>query len=226
MIPRIGLDLEPGLHLARVLPDLDLLDIAYGAVHGGAQIILLPVTAFVTSADYTPGLFDRPGIPLFAVKSEIADLDRIPALGGAPDRILVTGDSNRSVADITGVGDSLARLLDGDIEVGALIEPEPMAVKDAARARLHWTYFSTERVFEARTPDAAEAELARIASAALAAHHLHLRVALWGPTGRHLPPALAAVPHVEELYPQPDLWSLALRLGWERAVSEYRRLLG
>jgi hypothetical protein len=50
-------------------------------------------------------------------------------------------------------------------------------------------------------------------------------VALWGPTGRHLPQAFAALPHVEEIYPVPDLWAMALRLGWERAIEELRRLM-
>lgn len=222
---RIGLDLESGLHFGRILPDLDLLDIAYGAVHGGAQIIMVPVTAFVTSADYTPGLFSRPGIPLFAVSSEAVDLDRIPALGAAPDRVVIFGDGGHALTDLGGIGTTLTRLQDGNREVGVFVEPEPMTIKDAARLHVNWIYFPTSPLFAARDPEAAEAEIARLTSASLAARHLHLRIALHGPTGRHLPPALAALPHVEEIYPQPDLWSMALRLGWERAVTEYRQLL-
>ena len=224
MIPRIGLDLEAGLHIARAVPDLDLLDMAYGAVHGGAHIIMLPVAAFVTSA-YTPDLFKRPGLPLLAVKTEVDDLDRIPGLGHAPDRILIVGERSRSVQDWSRITAFAARAAAGDQEFGVLIEPEVPALKELMRMRAQWAYFSTEAAVNAASQEAAADELARLTSAALAANKVKLRVALWGPTGRQLPQALAALPHVEEIYPVPDLWAMALRSGWEKAVSEYRRLL-
>lgn len=224
MIPRIGLDLEAGLHIARAVPDLDLLDMAYGAVHGGAQVIMLPVAAFVTSA-YTPDLFKRPGLPLLAVKTEVDDLDRIPGLGSAPDRILIVGERNRPVQDWSRIMAFAARAGSGDQEFGILIEPEVSALKELVRMRAQWAYFSTEAAVNASTQEAAGDELARLTSAALAANKVKLRVALWGPTGRQLPQALAALPHVEEIYPVLDLWAMALRSGWEKAVSEYRRLL-
>ena len=34
-----------------------------------------------------------------------------------------------------------------------------------------------------------------------------------------------AIPKLEEVIPTPDLWNLALRLGWEGAIAEYRSLL-
>ncbi|MCX6600440.1 MAG: pyridoxine 5'-phosphate synthase [bacterium] len=224
MIPRIGLDLEAGLHIARAVPDLDLLDVAYGAVHGGAQVLMLPMAAFVSSA-YTPDLFKRPGLPLLVVKTEVDDLDRVTGLGRAPDRVLVVGERGRTVQDWSRVAAFAARTGGEDFELAALIEPEVSALKELIRLHAHWAYFSTESVVAASTSQAAEAELARLTSACLAAAKVNLRVALWGPTGRHLPQAFAALPNVEEIYPVPDLWAMALRLGWERAIEELRRLM-
>lgn len=224
MIPRIGLDLEAGLHVARAVPDLDLLDVAYGAVHGGAQVLMLPMAAFVSSA-YTPDLFKRPGLPLLVVKTEVDDLDRVSGLGRAPDRILVVGERGRTVQDCSRVAAFAVRSGD-DCELAVLIEPEVSALKELTRLHAHWAYFPTEPVVAASTPQAAGDELARLTSACLAAAKVNLRVALWGPTGRHLPQAFSALPNVEEIYPVPDLWAMALRSGWEMAVSEYRRLLG
>jgi hypothetical protein len=222
---RIGLDLEPGLAIARTLPGLDLLDIAYGAVHGGAQIILVPVSAFVTSTAYQPELFNRPGLPVFSVKAEERDVDRIPGLGLAPDRLLITGEGSRSVTDAAGTAEAVLRTIGSNQELGILAEPEAAVLKELARARVPWVFFSTEPVYAALSGEEAAMELARLRSAALAAGKLNLRVALYGPTGRHLPPALAALTGVEEIYPAPDLWALALRAGWEGALAEYRDLL-
>jgi hypothetical protein len=224
MIPRLGLDLEPGLQLSRTLPDLDLLDIAYGAVHGGAQAIMVPISAFVSSL-VAPELFVRGGIPLFAVKSSLDDLDRVPALGSGPDRIVVMEDRNRPVSDFARLADLLSRVAGQSQESGVLIEPEPAGLKELSRMHVKWAFFSTETLFNVPLPDAAEAEMARLTSAAAAANRLRMRVAMIGPTGRHLPATLAAIPFLEELYPATDLWSMALRLGWEGAVSEYCRLL-
>jgi hypothetical protein len=225
MMPRIGLDMEPGVQMARLLPGLDLLDIAYAASHGGAQIIMVPVTAFVASAAYTPDLFHRPGLPLFCVKAEPADFDRLAGLGHAPDRIMMVGERQRAMSEIASVADILMHLTTGGHELAVLVEPEIAVLKELARARAQWAVFPTENLAGAGSPEIAEAELARLTAAALAANRLKLRVGLWGPTGRHLPPALAAVPHCEEIYPAPDLWAMALRAGWERAVMEYQHLL-
>ena len=224
MIPRVGLDLEAGLHIARAVPDLDLLDMAYGAVHGGAQVIMLPVAAFVSSL-YTPDLFKRPGLPLLAVKTEVDDLDRVPGLGRAPDRILIVGERNRPMQDWSRITAFVARAAISDQEIAVLVEPDVSALKELVRIHAQWAYFSTEAALLASTQEAAADELARLTSATLAANKVNLRVALWGPTGRQLPPAFAALPHVEEIYPVPDLWGMALRLGWERAIEEFRRLM-
>jgi hypothetical protein len=220
--PRVGIDLEPGIHLSRTLPDLDLLDVAYGAVHGGAQIIMLPVIAVVAATAYTPAMFKRPGLPLLALKAEITDVDRVPALGNDPDRIVVTGENNQSVADAGYAAEQTARVVRSGQEVGILCEPEAAPLKELARAKAHWAYLPTMRAYQAQTAEECQMEIARLQSAAVAANRLHLRVALFGPTGRYLPAALSQVLHVEEIYPVPDLWSLALRLGWEKAVSEYQ----
>jgi hypothetical protein len=225
MTPRLGVDLEIGTQIARVLPELDLLDIAYGAVRGGAQVIMVPVSAFVTSSTYGPDLFNRPGLPLFALKAEADDLDRLPGLGVAPDRILITGDRGKPVTDVGKVADVLTRVVGAGQETGMLIEPEPAMLKDLSRAKVQWAYFSTEPAYHALSLEEAETELARLQSAMLAARHVNLRVALFGATGRHLPAAFAALPNLEEIYPAPDLWGMALRLGWEGAVAEYRHLL-
>lgn len=224
MIARIGLDLEVGLHIARVLPGLDLLDVAYGAVHGGVQVLMFPVTAFVTSAAETADLFDRPGLPLLAVKCELGDLDRIPGLGPVPDRIVVVGDGGRIVTDVAGVAAKLRQVVSPSQETAVLVNAEAAPLKELARARIQWAFFSTEAAFRASSSDEMQAEVARLSSAALAAGHVGLRVALLGPTGRHLPPALAALSNIEEIFPVPDLWAMALRSGWEKAVAEYARL--
>jgi pyridoxine 5'-phosphate synthase PdxJ len=159
------------------------------------------------------------------VKTEVDDLDRVSGLGRVPDRILIVGERGRTVQDWSRVA-TFATRTGNDHDLGVLIEPEVSALKELARLHAQWAFFPTESVLAASSPQAAEAELARLTSACLAAAKIHLRVALWGPTGRHLPQSFAALPHVEEIYPVPDLWAMALRSGWEQAVSEYRRLLG
>jgi pyridoxine 5'-phosphate synthase PdxJ len=154
------------------------------------------------------------------------DLDRVPGLGAAPDRVVVTAERHRAVPDAAHAAEVVTRTASSTQETGVLIEPEAALLKELSRLRVSWAYFSTLNVFEAAGHEAAEAELARLTSATLAANKLGLRVALLGPTGRHLPPALAALPHVEEIYPTPDLWAWALRSGWEKATAEYIRLLG
>lgn len=225
MIPRIGVDLEPGIQIARTLTDLDLLDCAYGATRGGARGILVPISAFVGSLAYSPELFHRPGLPLFTVRTEVDDLDRVPGLGSAPDRILVTGDRGRSLGDLSRITDMIARITASGQEFAALVDPEPATIKESSRAKAHWVFFSTEPAFHAASLEAAQDELGRITSAALAANKLGLRVGLFGPVGRQLPAAFRAIPFCEELYPSPDVWSLALRLGWEGGLREFRELM-
>ena len=225
MIPRLGLDLEPGLLISRVLSDLDLLDVAYGATHGGVQALMVPVSAFGDGTPYSADLFMRPGLPLLMVKAELEQMDQVLALGAAPDRVLLVGDRGRSLLDFTRVSEVVASVAGFSQEIAVLVEPDATSLRGLARARAHWAVFSSEALFRTNSASEADAELAKLTSAALAADKLNLRVALYGPTGRHLPASFSAVPHLEEVFPTPDLWNLALRLGWEGAVAEYRSLM-
>lgn len=225
MIPRIGLDLEPGLLISRVLADLDLLDIAYGATHGGALALLAPISMFGEGTPYSADLFFRPGLPLLTVKAEAHQQNQVLAMGNAPDRVLLTGDRGRVLLDFSEVAGFVQSVAGFSQEVAVLVEPEAASLRELSRARAHWGFFSTDALFRAASRAEAETEIARLTSAAVTAEKLNLRLALYGPTGRHLPATFAAIPHLEEVYPTPDLWNLALRLGWERAVTEYRNLM-
>ncbi len=225
MIPRLGLDLEPGLLISKVLTDLDLLDIAYGATHGGVQALVVPVSAFAAGTPYSADLFMRPGLPLLIVKAEIEQMDQVLALGAAPDRVLLAGDRGRTVLDFVRVREAVESVAGFSQEIAVLVEPDAPALRELARARAHWAVFSSDALFRTNSAAEAEAEIAKLTSAAIAADKLNLRVALYGPTGRHLPTSFHSIPHLEELYPTPDLWNLALRLGWEGAIAEYRSLL-
>lgn len=225
MTPRIGLDLEPGMLISRVLTDLDLLDVAYGATHGGVQSLLAPLSAFAAGTPYSADLFCRPGLPLFTVKAEPEQQDQVLGLGNAPDRVLLTGTRGHALTNFDRSAEFVKNVAGFAQEIGVLIEPEASSLRELGRARVQWAFFSTEPLFRAVSLTEAEAEIARLTSAAVAADKLNLRVALYGPTGRHLPASFRNIPRLEEVYPTPDLWNLALRLGWERAVTEYRALL-
>jgi hypothetical protein len=225
MIPRLGLDLEPGFQIGRVLPDLDLLDIAYGATHGGIQSILAPLSAFGTGTPYSTELFMRPGLPVLIVKAELDQMDQVLNLGAAPDRLLLVGDRGRSLLDLSRLGEIVQLTSGFSQEIAALIEPDAASLKELARARAHWAVFSTESLVRTGSLAEAQSEIAKLTSASVVADKLNLRVALFGPTGRHLPSTFASIPALEEVFPSPDLWNLALRLGWERAVAEYRTLM-
>jgi len=225
MRPRIVLDLDPGLTVVRALPNLDLLDIAYGATHGGACGMIASAALFTTGSVGSVGLFDRPGLPLLTVKAEIEEIDRVAAFGQVPDRIVLVGDRGRALSDVSRAVDFVARATGAGQEVGALIEPEPTMLKECARAKMQWVYFSSVTAQAANSSEAAAAEIARIESASAAANKLRLRVAVIGPMGKQLPSAIAAISSVEELVPTPDLWEMALRCGWERAISEFATLM-
>ncbi|MBU0691257.1 pyridoxine 5'-phosphate synthase [bacterium] len=224
MIPRILVDLEPGAAIGKLLPELDLLGIAYGATRGGARGMLLPISATGRPPLYTADLFDRPGLPTLIIKCSDSELERAAGLGSAPERILVTGDRGSALQDFTGLNDFLGRSAGSNQEVAVLIEPEAAMLKSAARIGCAWVFFPTNKLYECKSVEEAEAELGRITSAALAANKLNLRIGAIGPAGRHLPSALAQIPYLEELVPTPDLWTHALRVGWESAVTDYLNL--
>lgn len=224
MIPRMMVDLEPGAAIAKLLPDLDLLGIAYGATRGGARGMILPISATGRPPQYTADLFDRPGLPTLIVKCSDSELDKAAGLGSAPERILVTGERGSILQDLSNLGDYIGRSAGSNQEVMVLVEPEVDILKKAVRCGCSWVYFSTKTLFECKSVDEAEAERGRISSAAMAANKLNLRVGVIGPTGQHLPSALAQILYIEEIAPSPDLWIQALRVGWESAVAEYLNL--
>jgi len=225
MIPRVVLDLEVGSAIARVLPELDLLGVAYGATRGGAEGIILPIAETGRQSNYSADLFDRPGLPLLTVKCEVTELERAAALGSAPDRLLITGDRGGCVKDFSHVDEYVSRSSGSHQEIGVLVEAETASLKALAKTGARWAYLGCGAAHSCESTEAAEAELARLTSAALSANKLGLRVALHGPTGRQLPVALGALPHVEEIAPTPDLWVSALRIGFENAVQDFIRLL-
>jgi hypothetical protein len=182
---------------------------------------LLPISETGKNSRYSADLFDRAGLPLLIVKCDISDLERAAALGSAPDRILVTAERGRHITEFSMLAGYSSRSSGTHQELAALIEPETSALKELVKAKAQWAYFSTDKIFSSSSLEEADAERARIISAAHAANRLKLRVALIGPVGRHLAPSLASVPYIEEMIPTPDLWYLALRAGWERAVSDF-----
>ncbi len=224
MIPRIMVDLEPGVAIGKLLPEMDLLGIAYGATRGGARGMILPIGATGRPPLYTADLFDRPGLPTLIVKCTDSELERAAGLGSAPERILVTAERGLSLQDLSNLEDYIARSAGSNQEVVVLIEPEIALLKSASRIGCSWVYFPTNKLFECKSVEEAEAERGRITSAALAANKLNLRIGVTGPTGQHLLSTLAQVPYIEEIAPTPDLWVQALRVGWESAAAEYLNL--
>ena len=224
MVPRILVDLEPGAAIGKLLPELDLLGIAYGATRGGARGVVLPISATGRPPLYTADLFDRPGLPTLIVKCSESELDRAAGLGSAPERIFVTAEHGAVLQDLTNLSDFIDRSAGSNQEIAVLIEPEAAMLKSASRIGCSWVYFSTKRLYESKSVDEAEAERGRITSAVMGANKLNLRAGVIGPTGQHLPSALAAIPYLEEIIPTPDLWIQALRTGWESAVAEYLTL--
>lgn len=225
MIPRIGLDLGTGFDIADILPDVDLLDAAYGAAHGGAGALMIPYREKGRQGSHTADQFKRAGLPPLTVRIEQDYLDQAASLGSAPDRMLILGDRSKCLLDMTQAAEFVERLGEASQETAVYVEPEPAILREASRARVKWVFFPTEFVWAAESPEEAEAEIARLCSASVAASKIGLRIALMGRTGRHLPSALSRIPRVEEIFPVPELWEMALRLGWERAIVEYRELM-
>jgi hypothetical protein len=225
MIPRIGLDLEPGFQISRVLADLDLLDIAYGATHGGVQSLIAPLSVFGPRTPYSLDLFFRPGLPLLTIKTELSQQEQLLGMSNAPDRVLITGEHGRSLKDFGPVQEFVQRVSGFCRDIGVLVEPEASPLRELHRAKISWAYVSSETLFRSDGQSDAEAEMARLTSAVLVAEKFNLRLAVIGPMGRHLPAAFSSISRLEEIYPTPDLWNHALRLGWERAVAEFRQLL-
>jgi hypothetical protein len=221
----VGADLGPGLEIARSLPDLDLLDIAYAASRGGARGILFPLAGFGRTTKYSAELFDRPGLPLLTVSATIDELGTHDGFASAIDRILVTEERGQALRNFNRIAEFRSQLTGAAQELAGLVEPEPTMLKEFARTKAQWVFFQTNHICDAVNVQEAEAELARLSAATLIANKLNLRVALIGPMGRDYSAALASMPHVEEVFPTPDLWLIALRVGWERAIAEFRSFM-
>jgi pyridoxine 5'-phosphate synthase PdxJ len=86
--------------------------------------------------------------------------------------------------------------------------------------------FSSTPYAQAPAPQDAEDELARLSTAILATHKFGLRVAVMGALYPHLIRPLLEIEGIEEIYPGPEIWLRALRVGWDRALTEYRTAMG
>ncbi len=223
MTVRLGIDLEPLAALARLWKDmpLDILDFAYAAGAAGAQMILAPEETLERS-DLM--LLARPGLPLFVLKVREKEFERVMQLPLPADRYFIVGDYGSAFRDVDDFN-KFRREVSDTSTLGALVEAEPGSVKKAAQAGMVWVVFSTTPYVQAATPKGAEDELARLSTAVFTAEKFGLRVAVMGPMYPHLLRPLLEIEGIEEIYPGAEIWLRALRVGWERALEEYTRIL-
>ncbi|NUO17947.1 pyridoxine 5'-phosphate synthase [bacterium] len=221
MKPRIFVSLELYPRVASVIPGMDELDIAYAAARAGAAGI---VVSAGTEAFHKSGmsLFDRPGLPLLCVHASLQQIDSVNSLGNAPDRVLIS-DEGRPVTHFDPVVEFRARIEGARQEVGVLVEPEPQALKQAAKAGVQWVAFPTATLNESVDANAAQQELLRLRTATMLSARNSLRVMLYGDLEQHLASAAANLEGVEEIVPIHTLWTLATRHGWEQALSIFTR---
>lgn len=223
MKPRILVSLEPVAKLAETIPELDDLDIAYACARAGASGLLVaypsePVTKESLSR------FDRSGLPLLCVQASLQHVDNLTRLGNSPDRFLIS-DDGRTVQDFASVASLAERLRESHQEIAVLVEPEPKWLKELIRARVQWVVYSTAHLDSAANRAQADDELARLNSVTALARKNGLRVMLIGPMTQHLAASINRLESVEELVPQPTLWQLALRHGWENSLNIFDRWL-
>jgi len=220
MTVRLGIDLEPLAQLSRLWEELplDILDFAYAAGSAGAQMLLAPEGRF-DRAEVV--LLARPGLPLFVLKVRQSDFLRVSQMPPPADRIFVTADHGGALNEIDDF-DRFGQIASHSIDIGVLVEAEPGPVRKAARAGLSWIVFSTTPYAKASTLKEAEGELARLSAAVFAAQKLGLRAAVMGAIFPHLLGLLSKVDGIEEIYAGSEIWLRALRVGWERAIAEYR----
>ena len=216
---RLGIDLEPLVDLSHLWKDLplDLLDFAYAAGTAGAQMLMAPEGKLETSE---LALLARPGLPLFVLKVRKGEFARIMESSPPADRLCVVGDYGAALKD----GDDFqkfSREVTDAFVLGVFVEAEPGAVKQAVRSGMKWVVFSTTPYAQAPTIRNAEDELARLATAILAAQKFGLQVAVMGTIYPHQVGPLLKVEGIEEIYLGPEIWLRALRVGWDRALSEY-----
>jgi len=220
---RLGIDLEPLTDLAHLWTDLplDLLDFAYAAGSAGAQMLMAP-DGKLDPRDFA--LLARPGLPLFVLKVREGEFATVMQSPPPADRFFVVGDYGGALKDVDDFEKFTKEVTDAT-HLGALVEAEPGAVKKVARAGMRWVVFSSTPYAQAPTPRDAEDELARLSTAILAAHKFGLRVAVMGALYPHLTRPLLEIEGIEEIYPGPEIWLRALRVGWDRALDEYLRAM-
>ena len=86
---------------------------------------------------------------------------------------------------------------------------------------MRWVIFSTTPYAQASTIQNAEDELARLSTAIFTAQKFDLRVAVMGTIYPHQVGPLLKIEGIEEIYLGSEIWLRALRVGWDRALSEY-----
>jgi pyridoxine 5-phosphate synthase len=123
------------------------------------------------------------------------------------------------------VADACGRLGAAGIRVSLFIDAETRQLEAARRAGAPAVEIHTGRYADARTPHAAAEELARIRAAVEAGLGLGLQVNAGHGLHYHNVQAVAAIPGVAELNIGHAIVAQALFVGWEKAVSEMKRLM-
>lgn len=115
------------------------------------------------------------------------------------------------------------RMAEAGIEVSLFIGPDPRQIEAAARTGAGYIELHTGAYAECiHARSGVEAELNRLATGAVLARRLGLRVnAGHGLTVANLPALLARVPHLEELNIGHSLVAGAVFAGLERAVKDF-----
>lgn len=221
---RLGIDLEPLADLATVWKhfSLDLLDFAYAAASAGAEMLMAP-EAKIERTEIA--LLARPGLPLFVLKVRQGEFTRAMQLAPPADRFFVIADHGGALKETDDFAKFGREAMD-PTTLGACVEAELGAIKNVARAGMSWIVFSSDSYAQASTPKEAEDELARLSTASFAAQKFGLRIAVMGAMPPHLLKPLLDIEGIEELYPGPEIWLRALRVGWDRALAEYRAAMG
>lgn len=223
MTVRLGIDLEPLTDLAGLWKDmpLDLMDFAYAAGTAGAQMLIAPEEKLERSELM---LLARPGLPLFVLAVRESAFEEVMKLPPPADRFFILGDYGNTLRELSDFSRFREEIPDTAI-VGSFIESELGPVKKAAQVGMNWVIFSTTPYAKASTPQEAEDELARLSTAVFAAQKFGLRVAVMGTIYPHLLQPIMEIEGIEEIYPGPEIWLRALRVGWDRALEEYLRAM-
>lgn len=119
-----------------------------------------------------------------------------------------------------GLAETLAPLRDAGRLLSLFVDPHPRQMEAAKALNVDFVELNTAAYSEARTPAAAERELAALREAAALAHSLGVGVhAGHGLTYLNVRP-VASLPHLQELNIGHSIVSHAVFVGFERAVRE------